>query len=224
MRYTSGIFSVLPYKMQKIIGALNINSISKKQHEGLPIVHLEQKHVENCRIVCNRKELLKKLPPNGVIAEIGVYLGDYALEMLEATTPSKLFLVDRWDGPFKQCKPVVDKKFAEEVKNGRVTIMQQDSLEALRSFDDEFFDWIYLDSDHSYAHTKLELEIACKKIKKGGLICGHDYTKGVWEAWWYRFGVIEAVNEFCLNHGYEFAFLTLDKGGFFSYAIRKIED
>lgn len=219
------IFYALPYRIQKIIGALFINSITKKQRESLPVIHLAQENVQNCRLVCNRNELLKQLPPNAVVAEVGVYMGDYAEEILKSSTPSHLYLIDSWQGPiFGPLKSQVEERFAKEIKDKKVTLLQQDSLEALKSFDDEFFDWIYLDSDHSYKHTKLELELVCKKIKKGGLICGHDYTKGVWEAWWFRFGVIEAVNEFCVNHGYEFAYLTLDKGGFFSYGIRKIQE
>lgn len=112
--------------------------------------------------------------------------------------------------------------FRTEILDGKVDVIKSDSIIALSQFPDKYFDWIYLDSSHSYEHTKRELEIAQHKIKPDGLICGHDYTLGNWMIW-IRFGVIEAVNEFCSEHNFEFANFTMEPSMFFSYGLRKIK-
>ena len=165
----------------------------------------------------------------GVVAELGVYRGDFAAQILDICRPRQLYLVDPWEPDFQNAQQSVNgneeftrNRFGHEIENGRVRIVKERSAEALEKFADDFFDWVYIDSDHSYEYTKKELQLASRKVKKNGLICGHDYTKGTWYAW-VRFGVVEAVNEFCLSHGYEFIYLTVEPSMYFSYALRKIQ-
>jgi hypothetical protein len=44
----------------------------------------------------------------------------------------------------------------------------------LRDFPHHFFDAIYIDGDHSYEAFKMDLKLARLKVKKGGIIAGHD--------------------------------------------------
>ncbi|NQY10924.1 MAG: hypothetical protein HRT71_15615 [Flavobacteriales bacterium] len=67
-----------------------------KQMKDVPRLDVEQKHIENIKILLNRQELLKHLPKNGVVAELGVYKGGFSQEILEICKPSKLHLVDTW--------------------------------------------------------------------------------------------------------------------------------
>ena len=74
------------------------------------------------------------------------------------------------------------------------------STDAIGDFEDSTFDWIYIDTDHSYELTYKELRGYAPKVKPDGIIAGHDYSMGNWiDA--YRYGVIEAVNEFCVQEG-----------------------
>ena len=52
-----------------------------------------------------------------------------------------------------------------------------DSINATDLFDNEFFDWIYIDTDHSYETTYKELNSWSSKIKQDGVIAGHDYME-----------------------------------------------
>jgi predicted O-methyltransferase YrrM len=56
---------------------------------------------------------------------------------------------------------------------------------------DGFADAIYIDSDHHYEFTRDEIARWLPKIRKGGIIAGHDYI----ERPEFGFGVIRAVNE-----------------------------
>ncbi len=205
-------------------------ALEKKLSKDLPERqhHLRDEHIARCRLVGNRQQLLGILPAESVVAELGVYRGDFASKILDICRPKQLYLVDPWQPDFQNPEQMVNaneeftrNKFSNEIEKGVVHIVKEESAVALEGFDNEFFDWVYIDSDHSYEYTKKELELCSKKVKRDGLICGHDYTKGTWYAW-VRFGVVEAVNEFCITKGYEFVYLTVEPSMYFSYALRKI--
>jgi hypothetical protein len=48
----------------------------------------------------------------------------------------------------------------------------------------EYADIIFIDANHSYEYVKKDIETYRPKIKKGGILCGHDYgaCKGVTRA------------------------------------------
>ncbi|QLL84250.1 class I SAM-dependent methyltransferase [Aeromonas caviae] len=82
------------------------------------------------------------------------------------------------------------------------------------------FDWIYIDTTHSYELTRDELHGYANKIKPDGIIAGHDYMQGNWHAQC-RYGVIEAVHEFCVTKNYRIRYLTMDISESLSFAIEK---
>ncbi len=110
---------------------------------------------------------------------------------------------------------VVESNLANQIKEGY-------SFETLKQFEDSFLDIVYIDTDHTYETTWKELLICSKKVKVNGFICGHDYTK-------YNcfsrldYGIYDAVNRFCVEYDYELCYLTMEKEGFHSYALRKIQ-
>ena len=59
-------------------------------------------------------------------------------------------------------------------------------------------------------------------MKKGGIIAGHDYIIGNWNDG-HRYGVIEAVREFCLKYHWEMIYLTHELDDHPSFAIREME-
>lgn len=196
----------------------------RANHEFLPPKYeLTSKHLANLRVVENRRKLLTLLPPNGTAAEIGVNKGDFSEDILRMSSPSKLHLIDVWSSEryHKGLENIVRGKFAEEIKKGTVEINVGLSVEISDKFDDEYFDWIYIDTNHSYLTTKNELELYSKKMKPNGIIAGHDFIVGNWKKS-IRYGVIEAVHEFCVKNEWELLFLTVELAIPPSFAIRKI--
>lgn len=47
--------------------------------------------------------------------------------------------------------------------------------EIVPTLSDESFDMIYVDANHHYESVKHDIEISLPKLKKNGIICGHDY-------------------------------------------------
>lgn len=62
------------------------------------------------------------------------------------------------------------------------------SYNVVSKFEDNSIDFIYIDADHRYESVKQDLELYLPKLKKGGVIGGHDYH----ESWP---GVCSAVDE-----------------------------
>jgi glycosyltransferase involved in cell wall biosynthesis len=79
-----------------------------------------------------------------------------------------------------------------------VSIIRDYSHIASESFKDEFFDFIYIDADHSYEGVKRDLNCWWPKLKKGGIIGLHDYENVFHQN--IEFGVIKYVTEFRENN------------------------
>jgi len=188
----------------------------------IPVHDLSDIHVRNAKLVANRTELLKALPSHGVVAELGVNRGDFSREIIAVSAPSKLHLVDIWgdskDDREKQktVEGIIEKMPAESA--GRIHLGF--STEVGKGFDDGYFDWIYIDTDHTYRTTIAELELYKTKVTEGGIIAGHDYARTNWLGV-VRFGVIEAVHEFCVKNNWEIIYLTAEINNP-SFAIRKL--
>ena len=65
--------------------------------------------------------------------------------------------------------------------------------------------------------TRMHL-LSC--LPRGGLIAGQDFTSGN-PVRAVPYSVIEACNEFCVQEGWEYTFLTLEPSGHFSFALAK---
>jgi hypothetical protein len=185
---------------------------------------LSERHIKNLTALTNREEMLKLLPKNGVVAELGVDEGSFSQKIIEISCPKKLFLVDVWGSARynKMKQEQVEKLFSDELAIGKVEICLGFSTEVVKNFNEELFDWIYIDTDHSYKTTIAELESYRTKLKANGIIAGHDFRIGNWNGM-VRYGVIEAVYEFCVKYDWELIYITMENVDFPSFAIRKIE-
>lgn len=183
----------------------------EKKEKQLPNVSLSRRHVEKCEVLPDRSALLCELANHGVVAEIGVAKGDFSSKILSKTDPDTLHLIDVWDSEryHQGLHDTVQSRFDTEIEEGTVEVHKSRSTEAADLFPANYFDWIYIDTNHSYETTRNELHQFAPKIKNGGLISGHDYRMGNYETS-VRYGVIEAVHEFCVNNEWRLEFLTAE--------------
>ncbi len=169
------------------------------------------------KTVNNRIEFLNEvsahLPKDIMAIELGVFDGTFSQMILNLLAPFRLYLID----PFEVNKETygdgmenittaystekefdhVSNKFAKEIKSDKVVIDKQYSYNAVKDYTDNCFDFIYIDASHIYKDVKKDLNDWLPKLKKGGLMCGHDYANIS------NFGVIQAVDEFCKEHNFE---------------------
>ncbi|EIS3745153.1 class I SAM-dependent methyltransferase [Aeromonas hydrophila] len=199
-----------------------LQAVRSKREDSLPKIPLLQHHIEGAALLTDRLALLEKLPTQGVVAELGVAAGDFSRQIVDICAPAQLHLVDIWssDRYGEELYLSVNNHFQQQQQCGEVIIHRKPSLEALESFPDQTFDWVYIDTTHSYELTREELRACARKVKSAGIIAGHDYIQGNWRAQ-YRYGVIEAVHEFCVEYNYRVIYLTMDISECLSFALVK---
>lgn len=197
---------------------------AKRIEDSLPHIGLTAKHIQNLQVFIDRDTLLSSMPEKATVAEIGVARGDFSEKILAITEPLRLHLIDSWsqDARYLNLRGFIEDKFETEIRSGQVSVHQGVSTSVLAEFEREYFDWVYIDTCHDYETTRQELAICKDKMKLGGIIAGHDYVTGNWSAR-IRYGVIEAVHEFCVRYDWEMIYLTHESRRHLSYALRQIE-
>jgi len=217
---------VSPKYIKKRIARNILNWVKEKRRvesSQIPSFSINQIAIQNTKLLVDRQILLDYLPENGVVAELGVDTGIFSESILRICKPKKLHLVDVWaTQEYSQTKRIlVEEKFKEEIESGIVEINLGLSVDVGARFKNDYFDWIYVDTNHSYQTTINELETWRPKVKEGGIIAGHDFIVGYWDGM-IRYGVIEAVYEFCTKYNWEIMYLTMEIDTHPSFAIRKI--
>jgi hypothetical protein len=188
----------------------------------LPKSILTPKHTQSCRVLPTRLDLLDVLPKNGVVAELGVAFGEFTDEILGRSTPRELYLIDAWGlERYEAGLQIIKEKFASQIAARQIRILRGLSTEMLANVPDATFDWIYIDTDHTYHTTLAELVLANKKVKEWGFIAGHDFCTGnvVTPV---PYGVIEACHKFALEYAWKFNYLTLESDGHLSFALSRL--
>jgi len=164
-----------------------------------PIISLEEQHIKNTRVYVDRISLLKNImPKNSICAEIGIAEGDFSKQIYNHQKPGELHLIELSKKYINHCET----RFEDEILSKKIIIHQGYSHDVLKSFPDNYFDWVYLDGDHSYDTVKKDLLASKNKIKSDGLIMLDDYINFSYQEM-LQYGVVKAVNEFCVNENYE---------------------
>ncbi len=158
-----------------------------------------------------RTALLACLPTGAVGAEIGVWKGNFSAILLEELRPKRLHLIDPWryqpseayastwygsrlaggQAAMDAMHAAVLRRFHRAISREQVVVHRATSHEAADAVPDEYFDWVYIDGDHSYEQVRADLNRYSAKLRSGGLLCGDDYST----AGWWGDGVVRAVEE-----------------------------
>jgi len=140
-------------------------------------------------------EYLNKYNLNKIICEIGVNAGNNFLHLLKTAHPILFYGIDIWtDQNSKTSNEDLDKFYKNlkqiESVNSHIKIIKKFSINASMGFPDNFFDFIYIDADHTYESVKEDINAWWPKIKMNGILSGHDYKRKR------GCGVLGAVDEF----------------------------
>jgi len=171
------------------------------------------------RYFADRVAMVKALPSGAVGAEIGVQRGEFSKEIFHETQVELLHLVDPWvhfdsgyDGdPANVPQGAQDEnyRYVLGLFGGyyRAKIHRMTSLEAASRLPQGSLDFAYIDANHSYEHVLEDLRAWSRVVKPTGWLMGHDFIDNGWcrQA---GFGVIEAVEDFCLESDWELTGLT----------------
>ena len=150
-------------------------------------------------------ELLNNFNMLGASAEVGVAEGRYSQEILSWGVP-KLYMIDAWqtqnlygDASFSQDW---HNKNYEEAKErvrdfgNKAIFLKGLSVEMANKISDKSLCFVYLDACHTYDAVLEDLKSYLPKLKKGGIMAGHDFLAK-------DYGVEQAVIEFCQENNFE---------------------
>jgi len=131
-------------------------------------------------------------------AEIGVYRGRFTATLGKQCPNLQLSAIDAWTSytgyiDYEKNDLEVD-AYVDTVRRTKdmpnVKLIKGWSSEVVKQFEDESLDYIFIDANHDYASVVEDINLWSKKVKKGGIVMGHDYF--VMRK--LNFGVIQAVN------------------------------
>lgn len=111
------------------------------------------------------------------MAEIGCYRG--VSTAVFATFAKTVHAVDPWAfypelpyGMILAAEPLFDEVCGE---HSNIIKHKGRSVDVAKEFNDETLDMIYIDGDHSPEAVRLDFDSWIPKVKRGGIIAGHDY-------------------------------------------------
>lgn len=136
-------------------------------------------------------------------AEIGCANGATTGRLLRYCKKLKLYAVDKWEKVDKNLpeagqmgmenwdpkKGFIRFSKVTQMYKDRLTVLRGDSVDASKLVEDGILDFVFIDADHRYPAVLNDIIAWAPKVKKGGIICGHDFDS-------VRFpGVVRAVEE-----------------------------
>jgi hypothetical protein len=153
------------------------------------------------------KNIVANSNDNAHLVEVGTWFGKsasyMAVEILNSGKKIKFDCIDTWDGSEEHKNLDVIKnndlynsflKNIEPVKE-IINPIRLPSLEAVKLYEDNSLDFVFIDASHQYEDVKNDINAWYPKVKAGGILAGHDYP--TWSE------VLRAVTEFTEEYNYE---------------------
>lgn len=128
------------------------------------------------------------------IAEIGVAFGGFANLILSKCNDSidNYYAIDPW------CAAPEARRNSFEIAQMRIgrwskcRMIKKLSIDASNDIEDGSIDLVYIDGAHDYDSVYQDLSVWYRKLRKGGILSGHDYPQ--------LSGVKQAVDAFAINN------------------------
>jgi len=127
--------------------------------------------------------------------EVGAYMGESTFLFACSGLFSEIHTIDPHSGEeefnnmFGYTWSEVKSEFEKNTRHfNNIIHWDKYSYEVDDKFSNREFDFLYIDAEHTYESVKKDLELYTPKVKRGGIVGGHDYTDN-WD------GVRQAVDE-----------------------------
>jgi len=154
------------------------------------------------------KRAIDTFKDNSHFVEVGTWKGRsisfMAVEIINSGYNIKLDCVDTWEGSPEHYETDAIKTYTlydqflrnTEPISHMLTHIRDYSVNASKLYEDESLDFVFIDAAHDYQNVKNDINAWFPKVKKGGIIAGHDYVEG-----WHD--VVKAVDEFFEDKEFE---------------------
>ncbi len=207
------------------------SSLHKTYSHGDALAFQLQEHFKHCASI--------------VGAEVGVYQGKLSKHLLRCCPNLTLYMVDRWKAPDSNSMYARSGDIASQNSNYKMRGFQKlakkrtsfaadrrifikgESVEVAKEFENESFDFVFIDADHTYEGVLADLKAWFPKVRCGGLISGHDIDNPLGkvdaeEDWGVRKAVTDFMKDVCplteleVGAGYTFFFKKMSCSGVLS--------
>lgn len=128
------------------------------------------------------------------IIELGPFRGRSTRALADASS-GIVYAIDNWNATHGLCRrddaaaAACRENLRDLIEAGRVVLVEQDSRAGLPSLlAGVRADMLWIDAEHTYEAVRSDIETYGPLVRRGGLICGHDYNV-------HHAGVMRAVDE-----------------------------
>ena len=142
-----------------------------------------------------KRELQMYPPPKMRMLEIGSYMGESAMMFASTNLFYEIHCVEPFQGEENYNDwqgydwEVIENEFKTNTRFFDNIVLHKDySYNIIDDLEDKSFDFIYIDGNHEQHEVERDITMCLPKLKKDGVIAGHDYHKR-WP------GVMEAVDK-----------------------------
>jgi len=181
---------------------LSINKILTMEH-----IYGQEQFGENWFSYPNLyKSCVEKFSSGSKFVEVGSWKGKssayMAVEIANSGKDIEFTCIDTWEGSIEHASNEdINHLYDTFITNMKpvekyYTPIKLPSLEAVKQFEDNSLDFVFIDASHEYEDVKQDIIAWLPKVKPGGIIAGHDYYVDGSD---YFPGVKQAVNE-CLTN------------------------
>lgn len=202
-----------------------------------PVCALRAEHLDDARLYADREHLIRSLHlyRGGRLAELGVAVGSFSRFMIDELKPTRFDAFDIFQLHHKEKLWGRDTSeyfqggnhieyyksvFAREIEHGTVRIFEGDSSTQLSTQDDQIYDVIYIDADHTLEGVTRDATVAAQKLKDDGLLIFNDYILHSYGKDSY-YGIVYLVNDWCVNRGWKVTHFALQPGMWCDIAISR---
>jgi predicted O-methyltransferase YrrM len=123
------------------------------------------------------QDMVKRFPSGSCFVEVGVFegrsLGFLIAKTIEAGKDIKITGVDHFKGQSNNLAWKVRDNLG--LVSDKYTLIEDTSVNASKLFKDKSVDFVFIDAGHDYDDIKSDITAWLPKVKKGGIIAGHDY-------------------------------------------------
>ncbi|MBE3122191.1 MAG: class I SAM-dependent methyltransferase [Thermoplasmata archaeon] len=123
--------------------------------------------------------------------EVGVLAAEFSKVIYSVCRFKKFYLIDPWkvfgkhniatQREIDECDVMYQKAFDDVKiwadKNKGIEVIRGISPDEAGRFENETIDFVYIDASHLYEDVKADILAWWPKVRKGGILAGHDYYK-----------------------------------------------
>lgn len=127
------------------------------------------------------------------IAEVGVYRGEFAKRVLEASPGIEQYVmidpwrsISNWNKPANTDDTAFERYYQETMAatafaGPKRVVLRGKTTEVADSIDDNSLDFVYVDGDHTLRGITIDLIRMFPKVREGGWLAGDDFCNSIWQ-------------------------------------------